>query len=272
MYTTIQPREVRREYSRHLHRHVDFDVYLPPGYKNDVNRRYPLVLFNDGQDLPAASLTLCLEILYQLKAIPPVVVVGIHAGPSRRHEYGTTRQPDYKGRGDKAPQYRDYILQELLPHLRDKWRLSGHPGDNIFAGFSLGGLSAIDLVWGHPDVFGAAGVFSGSLWWRWSDVDPANPDADRIIHDIVRTTPEPRPNDQRFWFQAGTLDETEDRNNNGVIDAIDDTLHLIEALKNRGYPEAQLRYFEIEGGTHDPATWAHAMPDFFTWMFGPSTV
>lgn len=268
MNTAILPRQVRREYSRHLHRHVDFDVYLPPEYHQEPgDRHYPLLLFNDGQDLPATQLALTLETLYFLQAIPPIVVVGVHAGPGRRFEYGTIRQADYKGRGNKAPHYRDYLLEELLPHLREKWRLSERPEDQVFAGFSLGGLSAFDIAWAHPEVFHAAGVFSGSLWWRWEAVDPADPDACRIMHDVVLTSPEPRPNQQRFWFQAGTHDEEEDRNNNGVIDAIDDTLDLLAALKQRGYPDDQVRYCEMEAGTHDPQTWARAMPRFLTWAF-----
>lgn len=271
MLPGIQPRQVRHDYSRFLHRHVTFDIYLPPCYPTDQHRQYPLLLFNDGQDLGPARFGITLEQLIREKSIPPLVAVGIYAGPGRRHEYGTARQPDYKGRGDKAPQYRDFILQELLPHLREKWRLSERPEDNVFAGFSLGGLSAFDIVWAHPHIFQTAGVFSGSLWWRWSDVDPADPDADRIIHDVVRTAPEPRPNGQRFWFQAGTLDETEDRNNNGIIDAIDDTLHLLDALKSRGYTDEQIHYLEVEGGTHDTRTWGKAMPDFLYWAFGGQT-
>lgn len=267
MTTAILPRQVRREYSRHLHRNVDFDVYLPPNYATEPEHHFPLVLFNDGQDLPATNLALTLETLFFLKAIPPAIVVGVYAGAGRRHEYGTIRQADYKGRGDKAPKYRDYILEELLPHLREKWRLSTAAEDNIIAGFSLGGLSALDIAWAHPEVFSAAGVFSGSLWWRWSEVDPAKPDADRIMHDIIDQTPASHPDNQRFWFQAGTLDETEDRNNNGIIDAIDDTLHLIERLKARNHPENHLHYVEMEGGTHDPLTWGRAMPRFLSWVF-----
>lgn len=267
MHTGIQPRQVQHDYSRHLHRHVTFDVYLPPGYESDPDRHYPLLLFNDGQDLPVAGLGLTLEKLIHQQKMPPAVAVGVHAGRGRKHEYGAIRQPDYKGRGDKAPHYRDFILEELLPHLREKWRLSTRPEDNTFAGFSLGGLSAFDIAWAHPEVFGHAGVFSGSLWWRWADVDPADPDACRIIHDVVHTCPSPRPNHQRFWFQAGTHDEADDRNNNGVIDAIDDTLHLIESLKQRGYSDRQLRYLQIEGGTHDAPTWGKAMPDFLKWVF-----
>ncbi|MCC6460207.1 MAG: esterase family protein [Saprospiraceae bacterium] len=266
MNAGIMPRQVQHDYSRFLHRHVTFDVYLPPDYAAAGSSPYPLLLFNDGQDLPATGLGRTLETLMLAQKIRPAVVVGVYAGAQRKHEYGTARQADYKQRGDKAPQYRDFILLELLPHLREKWHLSVYPTDNVFAGFSLGGLSALDIAWAHPEVFGAAGVFSGSLWWRWADVDPADPDRDRIMHDIVRHSPEPRPNAQRFWFQAGTLDETEDRNHNGVIDAIDDTLHLIEALRQRGYPEAQLRYLQLEGGTHDPATWGKAMPDFLQFV------
>ncbi len=271
MNTAILPRQIRREYSRHLHRHVDVDVYLPHDYREHPERRYPLLLFNDGQELPAANLALTLETLYFLNALPPLIVAGVHAGPGRQHEYGTIRQPDYKGRGEKAPRYRDYILNELLPLLRKKWRLSDAPADNVFAGFSLGGLSALDIAWAHPEVFGSAGVFSGSLWWRWSDVDPSNPDADRIMHDVMAKTPAERPQDQRFWFQAGTLDETEDRNNNGIIDAIDDTLQLLEVLRQRGFPEAQLEYYEMDGGTHDAATWGRAMPRFLYWAFSRGT-
>ena len=70
----------------------------------------------------------------------------------------------------------------------------------------------------------------------------------------------------KFFFEAGTLDETEDRNNNGVIDAIDDTLSLIEALKQKGYNAGtDICYLEMKEGRHDIATWAKAMPAFLKW-------
>lgn len=264
-------RQLRHWHSNILDRDVDMDIYLPPEYPTARRRHYPLLLLNDGQDLPAANFAFTLKQLYRENRIPHLIAVGLYANHERHREYGTARQADYKGRGDKARLYRDFVLAELLPFLQHRFRLSGRPDEMVYAGFSLGGLSALDIAWAHPQIFGAAGVFSGALWWRWSDVDPKNPDADRIMHDIVQKTREGRPNGQRFWFQAGTLDEEEDRNNNGVIDAIDDTLHLIEALKKRGYPDAQIRYLEIEGGTHDPQTWGRAMPDFLRWTFAHAT-
>ena len=39
----------------------------------------------------------------------------------------------------------------------------------------------------------------------------------------------------QFYFTTGSLDEKMDRNNNGIIDSIDDTLGLIEELEKKGY-------------------------------------
>ncbi|MCC6283015.1 MAG: esterase family protein [Saprospiraceae bacterium] len=257
-------RQVRHFPSAALHREVDFDVYLPPDYHLSSGRKYPLVLFNDGQDLPHMDFASILERLYFEQSVPHFIAVGVHASGARMHEYGTARQPDYKHRGDKAPQYTYFIINELLPQLMRRFRISEEPKERVFAGFSLGGLSAIDIAWAHPQVFGASGVFSGALWWRWSPVHPENPDADRIMHDIIRQSTHWHEN-QRFWFQCGTLDEEDDRNNNGVIDSIDDTLDLIRELRSKGCPEHDVRYLEMQGGRHEPYTWGQAMPDFLRW-------
>ena len=64
------------------------------------------------------------------------------------------------------------------------------------------------------------------------------------------------------------LDEKKDRNNNGIIDSIDDALDLIAELKNRGYDNHAVKYLELEDGTHDVPTWAKAFPDFLKWGWG----
>ncbi len=262
---TPHVRQIRHFQSAILEREVDFDIYLPPDYHLSPGRHYPLVLFNDGQDLPRMDFSHILEKLFFKKEVPHFIAVGVYASGERMREYGTARQPDYKGRGDKALMYREFILQELLPYLLRRTRLSGLREETAFAGFSLGGLSALDIAWSHPQIFGAVGVFSGSLWWRWSPVDPRDPDADRIMHDIVQQTAQ-AGEEQRFWFQCGTLDEEDDRNGNGVIDSIDDTLALMQELKKKGIPDANIRYLEMEGGRHEPSTWGEAMPDFLRWV------
>ena len=42
----------------------------------------------------------------------------------------------------------------------------------------------------------------------------------------------------KFYFECGTADESADRNQNGVIDSIDDTKDLISTLIEKGYESA----------------------------------
>jgi hypothetical protein len=86
------------------------------------------------------------------------------------------------------------------------------------------------------------------------------------MHNQVRDT-EASPA-LKFFFQTGTDDEKSDRNNNGIIDSIDDTKDLIDLLYAKNYPKEAVHYYEIEGGKHDVDTWAKALPVFLKWGWG----
>ncbi|MVM36922.1 esterase family protein [Spirosoma sp. HMF3257] len=261
-------------YSVPLKRIVHLDIVLPPAYQAS-SKTYPVLYLNDGQDLGRLKMTSVLDSLYQKQAIQPFVLVAIHAG-DRIQEYGTAAQADYMHRGSKAGLYTDFILTELLPYIKKHYHVSTDPAKSVFAGFSLGGLSAFDIVFHHPERFSRVGVFSGSFWWRSkSTEDGYRDETDRIMHDLVRRGTYHKQ--LKFWFETGTEDETSDRNNNGIIDAIDDTIDLIHELEKKGYYRAMdnsqtsdIRYVEIKGGKHNQETWSAIMPDFLTWAFPPN--
>lgn len=230
------------QYSLFLQREVNFDVYVPGNTRDTPH----LLLINDGQDLDQIGFTEMLDPSQSLW------VVAVHAGPQRLQEYGTARSVDYQGRGCKAGLYSRFITKELMPFLQTRYN-QDFP-DKTFAGFSMGGLSALDIVWNNPGLFHKAGVFSGSLWWR-SQENKAN----RIMHKQVkdgRFHP-----DLRFYFEAGTEDEA-DRN-----DAMHDTEELMSLLEEKGYEKGKhINYNRVEGGKHDLATWRSVMPDFLDWV------
>lgn len=66
----------------------------------------------------------------------------------------------------------------------------------------------------------------------------------------------------KFFFECGAGDEGEDRNKNGIIDSIDDTLDLIAELKAKGYSNNSIKYLELASGKHDVPTWGQAFPEF----------
>ena len=253
--------------SEHLGHKVRADIYLPPSYFDPEHQQtyYPVLFFNDGQDMAAVGLKKTLHRLYEKNAIPHLLVVAFHP-KDRMQEYGVSDRPDYKNRGSQAKAYADFIIFEFLTFFRSQYRAIIGASENVVAGFSLGGLSAFDLAWQHAPQFGKVGVFSGSLWWRSEAFNTDEPDAHRIAHDMVKEDPI-RPK-LRFWFQTGTEDEKTDRNKNGVIDSIDDTKDLLKVLQKKGYAKSAMHYLEIEGGKHHPDTWAIALPDFLTWAFG----
>lgn len=249
-----------------LKRAVTVDYYLPRA--EDLKTVSRLLLINDGQDLPKMDFKSILEGLYSGNAIKPIICAGIYCGAERKREYGVAGVPDYKGRGDKADLYARFIMEELLPAIDRKMSFVSFT-ERAFAGFSLGGLSALDNVWNFPRVFTKVGVFSGSLWWRSIDQyeEEYDDDRHRIMHQQIRNGNYKKG--LRFFFQCGNMDETKDRNNNGIIDSIEDTLDLIKELKAKGYSEQEdLRYLELADGLHDVPTWGRAMPGFLQWGWG----
>jgi iron(III)-enterobactin esterase len=250
--------------SRFLKRYVIIDLYLP---KNIVApSSLSLLLINDGQDLPDMNFSAMLNQMLATGQVQPLFCVGIHCNKDRRNEYGTARVLDYEGRGTTAAAFQNFVLEELLPFLHASYAVEQFHS-RAYAGFSLGGLSALDVVWHNPDVFHIAGVFSGSLWWRLKPLGADyNDDTDRIMHKQVRDGE--FAEGLRFYFTTGSLDETADRNNNGIIDSIDDTLSLIAELKEKGYPDEDIRYVNFEDGRHDVKTWGRAMPAFLLWGWG----
>jgi enterochelin esterase-like enzyme len=253
-----------------LNRVVNINCYMPI----DIHQlsEMSLLLVNDGQDLVSMGFEKIIDTLYRHNEISPIFVVGIHCSGDRRNEYATANVLDYAGRGNKAALYTRFVMEELLPFIRETYPINTFK-EKSYAGFSLGGLSALDIVWSNPLEFSKTGVFSGSFWWR--DKDQEDPDfneeTDRIMHRLIRE------GDYypwlKFFFEVGTQDETADRNNNGIIDAIDDTISLIAELRLKGYANNDIEYIELKDGKHNVPTWARAFPDFLKWGWGkPITV
>jgi enterochelin esterase-like enzyme len=250
-----------------LKREVTVELILPAGCEN-THIKYPLLILNDGQDNEAVDLLKTLERLAQKGFMRDIIVAGVHAG-DRLQEYGVSSKPDYQKRGSRARQYTRFVIEELMPYLIDRYPVSQLAVDHAIAGYSMGGLSAVDIAWSYPKVFSKAGAFSGSFWWRKRDTKSRlySDERDRILHLEIRNGKFKRG--LKFWFQAGTHEEKSDRNHNGVIDAIDDTLDLIVELTKKGYrPYHDIRYVETPGGEHNHNTWKKVMPDFLLWAFG----
>lgn len=252
-------------YSRHLQRKVTLTIVSTPlpEEKSTMN----LLLLNDGQDLDQMRIIPIMDSLFQSGKIGPILVVAIHAG-DRMQEYGIADRPDYMKRGSKAKYYNDFIDNELLPFIKKKAGIKKFSSVAI-AGWSLGGLSAFDVAWNNSDKINKAGVFSGSFWWRDKDSNDStySDEKNRIILAKMRASRKKPP--IQFWFMSGNLEETSDRDKDGIIDVQDDIEDLRLLLMERGIVSKENLPYTIDKlGKHDIPTWSRSMPDFLIWAFG----
>jgi enterochelin esterase-like enzyme len=240
------------------------EVYLPRDYAEDTARAYPVLYANDGQDMEAVDLAGTLDSLQRTRRMRPVIVVAVHA-TERTEDYGTAGIPNAQGLGARAARYDQFLLEEVVPLIESRYRVARGPANTAIMGWSLGGLSAFDLAWRHPERFGLVGVFSGAFWWRTDDRSVASKQASRIMHRRVRATQ--TKSRLRIWFETGREDETSDRDGNGVIDAIQDTQELVAELEHKGYRAGQDVVHITVHGQHDLPTWKRVLPTWLEWAF-----
>lgn len=270
---------------------IHVTVYLPPGYAT-AHDRYPVLYANDGQDMPAVALQSTLAKLYREHAIERLIVVAIDALHDRASAYGLSdrvrRQSVVGGSvigpiGLKAADYSAWVATVLVPYIDAHFRTRATVRSRAVMGWSLGALNAFDLGWQYPEVFGSVGAMSPSFWLAADRSDAAAVQHSRLA--LAAIDRGPRRTGLRFWFAAGTAEETNDRDHDGVIDVADDLRDLVEGYEDRGVQRRGLRQlgyrtgedatatqadvsvFLLPGGRHQQASWAKMLPVFLRWAF-----
>lgn len=275
---------------------IRLTVYLPPGYAA-ANARYPVLYANDGQDMAAVGLRETLDKLYAEHAIQPVIVVAIDMLADRASGYGLS---DRKARksvvgdsrigpiGSRAYEYSDWLATELVPYIDAHYRTEASVQGRTILGWSLGGLNAFNLGWQYPDVFGRVGAFSPSFWLAADRSSAQAIEASRLAQTMVNGSS--RRDGMLWWFSIGAREETNDRNGNGVIDAVEDVQDLINGyrpgagaylrgLRDLGYSvdmdyvrhpsrRADVAFYLLPDGEHNQATWKRVLPAFLQWAYG----
>lgn len=127
----------------------EVQVYVPSEYA--PHKRYPLTICHDGRDYQRfASMQTVLDNLIARHEVAPLLVA-FTSGVDRNREYGADpRQPKY-------------IVEELLPAIRERFGVSQDPIDLGLMGASFGGVASLFTAWTYPGVFGKLMLQSGSF-------------------------------------------------------------------------------------------------------------
>lgn len=252
-------------YSKHLQRNVKLHIlHTPPPSDRSL---FNLLILNDGQDMDKLLVKDTMDSLYKKGKIMPLVIIGVEAG-DRMQEYGVADKPDYLGRGSKTGLYDAFINDELYPYAKKESGVRKFQSVAI-AGCSMGGLSAFDIAWNHPDKISKVGVFSGSFWWRdkSSDDSSYSDEKNRIMYSKLKASRK-KPG-LKYWFYAGAAEEKGDRDKDSIIDVIDDMKDIINLLEKKNVVAKDgIVYRESPTGIHDYSSWSIVFPEFLVWAFG----
>jgi enterochelin esterase-like enzyme len=69
----------------------------------------------------------------------------------------------YFANWDNGPRWADYVTEDVVSTIDQRYRTLTGPEDRAVGGLSMGGLGALNLALQHPDVFGVAGSHSPSV-------------------------------------------------------------------------------------------------------------
>lgn len=221
-------------------------IYVPAQY--DSEKPACVMIVQDGLNRAQEwKLPKVLDRLIASGDVPVTIGVfvdpGVVPAPDDNAQPRFNRSFEYDSLGDR---YARFLLEELLPEVGKKYRLSENPNDRLLAGASSGGICAFNAAWERPDAFrrvlSTIGTYVGL---RGGDG----------FATLVRKT-EPKP--LRIFLQDGSNDLNIYAGGWWLANQ-----DLLAALEFAGY---DVNHAWGEGG-HDGRHGAEIMPEMLRWLW-----
>jgi hypothetical protein len=159
-------------------------VYLPPGYGDEPDRRYPVVYVIQGY---TGNVSMWrnrspfrqpfIETADQVFAdgqAPPAIVVYVDAWT----KYGGSQFVDSPGTG----KYHSYLCDEVVPWVDGRYRTLPEAAHRAITGKSSGGFGAMITPMLRPDLFGALATHAGDTLYELCYI-PEFGDCVRMLRD-----------------------------------------------------------------------------------------
>jgi predicted alpha/beta superfamily hydrolase len=226
-------------------------IYLPPDYEQNLERRYPVVYAQDGQNLFDAATSFSgewaiddnLNALFQQNNENALIVIGIDNGSdTRTYEYSP--YPHKKFGGGGAKDYANFLVKNLKPYIDANYRTLADQPNTGLLGSSLGGLFTLYGGLKHPDIFGKLFVFSPSFWFS---------------EKIYQKAKEFKKNhSQRIYLLAG---------NKESASLVPDTIKMFDILKSVGFSDSEISLKICDDGEHSEWFWRREFPYAYREVF-----
>jgi S-formylglutathione hydrolase FrmB len=147
--------------SRILNHEVHYCVYLPASYDAGAARHpaqsYPVLYFLHGlgdneQTLFNSGGWTLVDDLRRQHRLGEFLIVAPEGG-----------RTFYINSADGSVRYSDFFLQEFIPLIETKYRVSKGRGNRAISGISMGGYGALRFAFSNPEMFSAVSAQSAAL-------------------------------------------------------------------------------------------------------------
>src|SRR5687768_14190537 len=152
-------------------------VYLPPSYRRDTTRRYPvLYLLHGATSLPQEwidstydgfDLRVVMDSLIGASATPEMIVVMPDAN--------NALEAGFYANSPATGNWEDFVVRDLVRHVDDRYRTERRESRRALVGHSMGGFGALAIGFKHPDVFGLVYAISPCCLGFVGRLAPSNP-------------------------------------------------------------------------------------------------
>jgi hypothetical protein len=251
-------------------------IFVPAQYTPE--KAASVLVFQDGQRAtnPEGSLRVptVMENLIHRNEMP--VTIGIFITPGHRAE----RYPDTLGMGNPDNRAQEYdalddsyarfLIEEMLPEVGARYRLTHDPEERIIGGTSSGAICAFTVAWHRPDIFRKVISLIGSyvsIGYRPAgDGKPLVPGGD-IYPTLIRKGPI-RP--LQIFLQDGSSDLDNEHGNWFLANQ-----QMLAAFKwanaeadRKNLPGVRYKIKHVWGnGTHSDEHGGALLPEILRWMW-----
>ncbi len=216
------------------------DVYLPAGYDEDADRRYPVVYVHGGnQALKLGGWARTLDNLVG-KSVTPLIVAFIDTRDPKAEFFFFSKRDAYAA----------MFATEVVPAIDESFRTLGTVESRASVGAGLAGYAALYGVFKYPGLVGKVAAQSTFLITRQKTV----------LTQIVGTAAEQPP---AIFLEWGIYDSRAPQES---WDVREENRELAEVLRERGY---EVTASEVPDG-HGWSSWRNRNDKVLRWLFSSS--
>lgn len=240
----------------------DIYIYLPRGYSQHTDRRYPVLYMHDGQNIFRRlndsfagewNADDAADLLIGYGRMRECIIVGVSNGQGARIAEYLPPYSTFSGTSGRADQTAAYYMNEVKARIDADYRTLTGRADTATCGSSMGGVFSVYLAWEFA-AFAQHHAAVSTAFWTTGDGDGLPQMIDRMAAAQPAAT--------RLWLDSGTQSSP-----GSGTDDMANTFAGRDALLAAGLalgPDFE-HYLDI-GASHNEASWAGRLDKIFQFL------